>query len=219
MSEAERDELIKKYQDNCLIFEKTIIKNFSIDFNKRYIRNIDRVSIRTNDILRDLFKRVDQEKDYYKLFHATKLSQLHISALSVYWILRFRVLSLSDKAYGCRNLSCKTIADSKSDEDLGYDYDINVYFAYFFLLSEAFKEMLDSQPKDIKLLVMKDIIKKHKKSFLRALNEYNIAKEALILLSESLKYLIEYAIESEKQKKEIENLNAKIKSIGTLTNA
>jgi hypothetical protein len=128
------------------------------------------------DLLDDISSRLYQRINYYWFFHDTHLHQSRQIALKSYWILRYRPLQLISKAFWDK------------------DYDINVYFAFFIMFAQAIIELFPDCPKGIQATVANEILKKHEDDYIRAFSEYDISKEAMMLISESLKSIVKCEI-------------------------
>ena len=126
------------------------------------------------DLIDDINSRVHQRINYYLFFHDTHLHQSRQIALKSYWILRYRPLRLISKW------------------DKGYD--INVYFAFLIMFAQALGELFVNCPKEIQVTVTNEILRKHEDDYIRGFSEYDISKEAMMLMSESLKSIVKCEI-------------------------
>ena len=131
--------------------------------------------IRVNKtVMYEIISRVHQETSYYDVFYGAELAQSREAALMSYWILRYHPLIPV-------HINCSVI-------DLSKDFDVNVYFAYYCLLSEVLAELLPMEiPQEVRNSVVIETVQRYKKMFIRAFNEYSLEKESFILLSETLK--------------------------------
>lgn len=125
-----------------------------------------------------LYTRLHQRLSYYLFFHGKDLAQSRQAGIIAYWILRYRPLLL--------------IAQSSWSKS----YDINVYLAFFILFSEVLGEHLAGQPKDVQRAVVNNIIASYESEFIRAFSEYDISKEAMMLLSEGMKSICKGELKS-----------------------
>jgi len=138
--------------------------------------NVKTTDFRINKIILDeVHIRVHQRLNYYLFFHDKDLAQSRQAGIKAYWILRYRPIS--------------SFLWSKV-------YDVNVYFAFFILFSEVLGECLSTQTKDVKNIVTNSIISKYESIFLRAFSEYDISKEAMMLVTESIKSICDGELKS-----------------------
>jgi hypothetical protein len=128
------------------------------------------------DLIDDITLRVHQRINYYLFFYGRYLHQSRQVALKAYWILRYHPLRLISKAFWDK------------------DYDINVYFAFFIMFTQAVGELFVDCPKVIQAAVTNEILRKHKENYIRVFSGYDISKEAMMLLSESLKSIVKCEI-------------------------
>jgi hypothetical protein len=128
------------------------------------------------DLIDEINTRIHQRINYYLFFHVKRLNQSRQIALKAYWILRHRPLRLISKAFWNK------------------DYDINVYFAFYFMFAQAIGELFVNCPKEIQTTVANEILRKHQDDYIRAFSEYDIGKEAMMLISESLKSIVKCEI-------------------------
>jgi len=124
------------------------------------------------DLIDDINSRAHQRINYYLFFHGTHLQQSRQVALKSYWILRYRPLRLMSKAFWDK------------------EYDINVYFAFFIMFAQALGELFVNLPKKVQVTVTNEVLRKHEDDYIRAFSEYDISKEAMMLISESLKSIV-----------------------------
>ena len=111
----------------------------------------------------EISSRLHQRLNYYLFFHGRTLEQSRQAAVKAYWILRYRPL--------------KAVVWDK-------DYDVNIYFAFFVLFVEAMGQTFKDCPKTIQVVIVDSIRKDYEKDFLRAFSEYDISKEAMMLVSD-----------------------------------
>ncbi len=132
------------------------------------------------DSVDEIIRRIHQRVNYYQFFHSKDLRQSRQAAIQAYWILRYRPL--------------KPLTLSHWDKL----YDINVYLAYYLLfgaaLSESVNEYPDPVPKKVRDAVTNVIESENKNDRIRAFSEYDISKEAMMLVSDYLKTRIDAEI-------------------------
>jgi hypothetical protein len=121
------------------------------------------------DLIDQVSLRVHQRINYYQFFHSRDLHQSRQVAIKSYWILRYRPLRLKSKTFWNKI------------------YDINVYFAFFIMVAQALAELVGNCSREIRTTVANNILIKHGSDYLRAFSEYDISKEAMMLISEGLK--------------------------------
>lgn len=110
----------------------------------------------------EIIIRIDKRKDYFDIFHEhTEMNEAKEAALLAYWILKFRPFSKSEK--------------------LAKKYDnINEIFAVFILFCAIKEETKRSDGKHFSM--SKEYIRKLSYAF----RYWDISKEAMMLVSESL---------------------------------
>jgi len=120
----------------------------------------------------EINERLDQRLDYYAFYHDRNLRQSAQAAIKAFWTLKYRPL--------------RQIEEGSWDGE----YDLNVHFAYWIMLSSTvsgvkgeFSKLTHERQKGV-------LERYHIKAYLRALNEYDISKEALQLLSENLRTIL-----------------------------
>jgi len=126
-----------------------------------------------DNLLDDVNMRVHQRVNYYLYFHGTQLEQTRKAAIKAYWILKYRPI--------------KALRWSGA-------YDVNVHLAFFVLFAESLGRLLPNQPAKIQNMVVNNILNEYGDSFLRAFNEYDISKEAMMLIADSLKSIFKCEI-------------------------
>lgn len=115
--------------------------------------------------LAELFVRIDKRKDYFIIFHDdTEINEIKEAALTAYWILKFKPFSIkSDNPVLLRKYS-----------------QINEAFAVFVLYSTIKEETKRIAGMDF------SISKEYNQKIMYAFKYWDISKEALMLIAESL---------------------------------
>ena len=165
--EKTKKKIYKYQQPECdVLYEKTAKLLDSLD---RLISTADDLTIDAIEvdrpILAELLVRIDKRRDYFIIFHDdTEMNEIKEAALVAYWLLKFKPFSI--KRDRC---------------DLYTKYgQINEFFAVFVLYS-AIKEKANRTCK------MKfSISKEYNKKIMYGFKYWDISKEALMLISESL---------------------------------
>jgi hypothetical protein len=62
------------------------------------------------------------------------------------------------------------------------------------MFTQALGELFPNCPKEIQATVANNILKKYQDDYIRGLSEYDISKEAMMLISESLKSIVKCEI-------------------------
>ena len=116
-------------------------------------------------LLTELLVRIDKRKDYFVIFHDdTEMNEIKESALTAYWILKFKPFSIKDNI-----------------PELRMKYErINEAFAVFVIYS-AIKEK-SKYVQDMNFSISKE----YNKKIMYGFKFWDISKEALMLISESL---------------------------------
>ena len=122
-----------------------------------------------HNVIEDIIARLHQRINYYLFFHGKHLTQSRQAGIKAFWILRYHPL----------------ISSTWKKE-----YDINVYFAFYLLFAEIIGEHLSSQPKEIQCEITNKVLIEYQESFLRALSEYDISKESMMLISECVEKIV-----------------------------
>ena len=126
----------------------------------------------SKELLIKICTRIHQREDYYQYFHGgTKLAQLRRSGIVAYWILKYFPL--------------RSINPEKK-------YNINVHFAYYVILSAAVAESGATAKNSSKIQGV--FSTEFEDYFLRSLSEYDISKEAFMLIAECLALAVKMAI-------------------------
>jgi hypothetical protein len=141
------------------LFVRFYYKTAANDFKIDY-DGVDRISTRIHPRL-----------NYYLFFHDKQLSQSRQAGLKAYWVLRYRPIKLISLCYWKKA------------------YDINVYFAFFVILSDIIGECLSDCDIDVQRLVVNKLLEDYENSFIRSLSEYDISKESMILIADNIKKL------------------------------
>jgi hypothetical protein len=155
-----------KFQQTFGLFATHIIKAPVTDFKFDH------------DLIDDVSMRVHQRLNYYLFFHNIRLAQSRQAGLKAYWILRYRPIT------------------PYSPTLWNEEYDVNVYFAFFVLFCEAMGECLVKIPSNIRTIIVNNVLIEYQNIFMRAFNEYDISKEAMMLVSESIKSIFVGEIKS-----------------------
>ena len=125
------------------------------------------------ELVDEVTKRVHQRIEYYSYFHGVNLEQTRQAATKAYWILRYR--PLKPKLWGKQ-------------------YDVNIHFAFYVLFAAVIGKSIKDIPKNIQKSVINAVLSKQKDIYLRSFSEYDISKEAMMLVAESVKSLLEAEI-------------------------
>jgi len=127
-------------------------------------------------ILDRISNRIYQRLNYYLFFHDKQLLQSHQAGLKAYWILRYRPL---------------TIISTSSWKKV---YDANAYFAFFVILCGILGEYLGDCKRDIQRLAVNKILVDYENTFIRSFSEYDISKEAMMLVADNIKEICLYEV-------------------------
>lgn len=116
-------------------------------------------------LINEINIRVDKRRDYYIIFHdETHLSEVREAALMAFWILKFKpFLITSEKA-----------------KDL--NFNVNCGFAAYIILSAVREDIEREYHGKKELSINKDYVKKLQ----YALKYWDLSKEALMLIAETL---------------------------------
>ncbi|MDR2547218.1 MAG: hypothetical protein LBC96_06870 [Lachnospiraceae bacterium] len=158
----------EEYLNNKRSYFQKILHEFA-----NYV-SIDKSRIKVdNKLLDDVIVRLHQRLNYYLFFHGKNLEQSRQAAIYAYWILRYRPLRVLvwDKAY-----------------------DVNIYFAFYTLFAVALFQTLSSCPKEYQVDIVMNIRKEYESDFLRSFNEYDISKESMMMISDSIKSIFKAEI-------------------------
>ncbi|MDR2166590.1 MAG: hypothetical protein LBE35_01910 [Clostridiales bacterium] len=138
------------------------------------------------DMVDEIHKRLHQRQNYYLFFHGTNLKQTRQAATKAYWILRYRPIKLPTPLK---------------------DYDANIHFAYFILFADNLLEVLGNESYEIRRHVIRNVLKEHgKDTFIRGFSEYDISKEAMMLVSESILSILDCEARSFKKEQMLRDL-------------
>jgi len=151
------------------------IKNTIVSFAKYHDISINEFKT-TAESIDKIITRINQRENYYLSFHDAKLAQSRQAAIMAYWILRYRPLR-------------PVIPWNKG-------YDINVHFAYFILFSETLSELVIDSSKEMRNEIINSVSKEHTEGLLRGLSEYDISKEAMMLISDSIESAVRCEIKN-----------------------
>ncbi len=152
---------------NFLENGRKIIKNALYLLCAHY--NITANSFRINyNYVDRVSNRLYQRLNYYLFFHDKQLSQIRQAGLKAYWILRYHpITSVSSSA---RILK----------------YDINVYLAFFLILCGVLGEHTEKIQSDTQRTVINNILKDYENHYVRSFSEYDISKESMMLIADSI---------------------------------
>ena len=174
-------EKIYKYQEPewKILYEKlaSLLDSFGSYVKAHNDLSLDDVKI-DEPMLAELLVRIDKRKDYFIIFHDdTEMNEIKEAALMAYWLLKFKPFS---------------IKESRSELHIKYG-KINEAFAVFVLYS-AIREETENVP-NMKFSISKE----YNKKIMYGFKYWDISKEALMLIAESL-------CEAMYKKKEEENV-------------
>lgn len=124
----------------------------------------------------DISCRVYQRLNYYLFFHGSQLAQSRQAGLKAYWILRYRPLTLI------------------SSDAWKKSYDVNTYFAFFTVLCETLGECLKDCQKNVVRSMINKLLEEYENIFIRAFSEYDISKEAMMVIADSIKKMCLYEV-------------------------
>lgn len=127
--------------------------------------------------LKKISDRLYQRLNYYLFFHGKHLAQSRQAGITAYWILRYCPLTLITLTAWKRK------------------YDINAYFAFFYILYVILGELIAKQPRGVQRAVVKKVLTDYENVFMRAFSEYDISKEAMMLVTDNIKNICRYEIE------------------------
>ena len=157
--------------------ERIQFRNMVVGFANFTSTAIGHIAIDWN-VVDELSTRIHQRMNYYLFFHNANLLQSRQGALKAYWILKYRPLRIKSAVFW--------------DEE----YDINVHFAFHVLFAQALGEFLVNCPRGIQLTVVTNILREYKNDHIRAFSEHDISKEAMMLISGSIKSIVECEIKN-----------------------
>ena len=159
---------IHKYKqpDDEVLYEKValLLDSLEIYVNKHGDLRLENIAVDA-PALAEMFVRVDKRKDYFIIFHDdTEMNEIKESALMVYWLLKFKPFSIKSKDIElCRKYS-----------------QINEAFAVFILYSTIKEETKRINGMNF------SISKEYNQKIMYAFKFWDISKEALMLIAESL---------------------------------
>lgn len=109
--------------------------------------------------------RVDKRKDYFIIYHdETYINEAREAALLAYWVVKFKPFYII------------------SDDAIDYNININCAFAAYIIFS-AVSEYIDRDSKKTQKL---NITEAYRDKFLYALKYWDLSKESLMLIAETL---------------------------------
>lgn len=116
-------------------------------------------------LINEINIRVDKRRDYYIIFHdETYINEVRETALIAFWILKFKPFLIT------------------SQEGKDYNFNINCGFAAYLILSSV-SEYIERESKGKKeISINEEYLKKLK----YALKYWDLSKESLMLLAETL---------------------------------
>lgn len=117
------------------------------------------------ELINEIYIRVDKRKDYYMIFHGTKLNEIREAALTAFWILKFNPFLVVGKERGNDQLN------------------INSGFAAYVILSVA-GEYIERKHGSGKSFEIRD--KEFLSRFKYSLKYWDLSKESLMMIAESL---------------------------------
>ena len=159
---------IYKYEQpgDEVLYERValLLDSLEIYVNKHDDLKLEDIGVDTPAIA-EIFVRVDKRKDYFIIFHDdTDMNEVKEAALMAYWILKFKPFSIkSDDMVLCRKYS-----------------QINEAFAVFVLYSTIKEETKRIGGMDFL------ISREYNQKIMYAFKFWDISKEALMLIAESL---------------------------------
>lgn len=159
-------------------------KDIIFDERQALIKEISKYLSKQNDIelvdvdvdlalISEILIRVDKRKEYFTIFHnKMKMNELKKTALIMFWIIKFKPCSV------------KTV-----DQKLKRKYEqINEAFAIFLLLSATKREL--KMDANAKLNISKGYLEK----LLYAFRYWDLSKEALMMIAETICELVKYYV-------------------------
>lgn len=128
--------------------------------------NIDKEKVEFDfKLINEIFIRVDKREDYYIIFHQeTYLSEVRKVALIAFWLLKFKPFLIT------------------SENGRDYNLNINCGFAAYIMLS-AVSEDIEREYKGEKTF---SVDREYLRKLLYAFKYWDLSKEALMLLAETL---------------------------------
>lgn len=116
-------------------------------------------------LINEINVRVDKRKDYYVIFHGTHLNEIREAALTAFWILKFKPFLITEQS----GRQC--------------ELNINCGFAAYVILSAA-RESIQQRYGEDKNFKIND--KKYLSRFRYALKYWDLSKEAMMMIAETL---------------------------------
>lgn len=117
------------------------------------------------ELINEIYIRVDKRKDYYWIFHKTKLNEIREAALTAFWILKFKPFLIIDQ------------------EKCRMEFNVNTGFAAYIILSAA-GEYISRIYGEGKTFEIKD--EEFLTRFRYSLKYWDLSKESLMMIAESL---------------------------------
>lgn len=117
------------------------------------------------DLINEIYIRVDKRKDYYMVFHKTKLNEIREAALTAFWILKFNPFLII------------------GEEQRNVQLNINDGFAAYVILSAAGEYISRKHGEDKTFLITDE---QFLKRFKYSLKYWDLSKESLMMIAESL---------------------------------
>jgi len=161
------------------LIDKFFINNF------RGIDNIERIFGVDKKVLYEVLNKVDQRREYFRIFHNIKISEFKQISLIVFWIIKLKPIFLKS------NDGFSVIDDHKSD--LINDYvSINEAFGIYVIISclRALVSNSNNNSSDEKItsFFTEDYIYELRYTFYYR----DVSKEALIILVETIAKAVGY---------------------------
>ena len=130
------------------------------------LNDIDQNKIQFNfKLINEIFIRVDKRKDYYIIFHhETYLNEVREAALIAFWILKFKPFSMT------------------SENGNDYNLNINCGFAAYIIFCAVSEYANITYNGNKEFFVTEEYIEK----IMYALKYWDLSKEALMLVAETL---------------------------------
>lgn len=142
----------------------TLFKNYQEE------NDIEGLEVQSNfKLINEINIRVDKRKDYYSIFHkGVRLSEVRKAALIAFWILKFKPFLVA------------------SEDGRDYNLNLNCGFAAYIILGAA-SEWIEIEHHGKKKLKLSD---EYLNKFQYALKYWDLSKEAMMLIAETLCFCI-----------------------------
>lgn len=151
------------YENKKQDFFNTLINTFT-DYAESNDIDISKVEFDFK-LINEINIRVDKRRDYYIIFHKeTYLNEVRESALIAFWVLKFKPFLIA------------------SEKGSDYNLNINCGFAAYIMLSSV-SEYIDREFQSKKELY---VTEEYLKKLNYALKYWDLSKEALMLIAETL---------------------------------